>query len=43
MPEKYLLDDGSLNPQYIPETGAPIRYGIKTVEDMVALSLPQSK
>lgn len=40
---KYLTDDDELNPELIPFTGAPARYGLTTADKLVELSLPSSQ
>lgn len=40
MNKEYLTADGKLNEELIPETGAPVRYGITSADQLVASSLP---
>lgn len=40
MGKEYLLADGKLNEELIPETGTPVRYGITSADQLVASSLP---
>eukprot|EP01027_Heterolobosea_sp_BB2_P020411 GEZU01029125.1.p1 GENE.GEZU01029125.1~~GEZU01029125.1.p1 ORF type:complete len:416 (-),score=164.39 GEZU01029125.1:1542-2789(-) len=42
MGKTYLNDDGTLNKESLHETGAPSRYGITTVDQLVELSLPKN-
>mmetsp|Transcript_16200 Transcript_16200/g.32315 ORF Transcript_16200/g.32315 Transcript_16200/m.32315 type:complete len:433 (+) Transcript_16200:184-1482(+) len=42
MGKEYLREDGTLNPLLIMETGHPSRYGLHTVADIVAKSLPSA-
>jgi hypothetical protein len=39
---KEYLKDGKMNPELVQETGAPARYGITTLHDLVEASLPQA-
>ena len=38
---KEYLKDGKLNPDLLGETGAPIRYGIKSLDSLVRDYIPQ--
>lgn len=40
-PQEYLLPDNQLNPQLLCETGAPNKYGIHRVQDLVETCLPR--
>ncbi len=41
MGKEYLLADNQLNPQLLQETGAPNKYGIHRVEELVETCLPR--
>ena len=40
MGKVYLKEDGNLNPLLIMETGAPARYGLHSLEEIVRTSVP---
>lgn len=38
MPGKEYIKNGELNPEFINETGTPLRFGIKNIEELLKIS-----
>lgn len=42
MGKEFLSQDGTLNPLLLPETGAPVRYGLHTLDEVVKNCIPKN-